>query len=167
MNIRGYAEKIPDRSADPPSLEESTRDFIDRPENSALRNELVSRLIRLRNVLRMPAAELSDAAIAGDPWGASARLQAKAEAAQAPAMLRRAADDYVAMFSRSIGDLQPDMMAVSPGGVKVIDATQTVGTQFEVFHEFKTRLYMRIVEQLTGLPTSGLEFRSTREQRPL
>ncbi|MEJ8837988.1 eCIS core domain-containing protein [Ramlibacter sp. AN1133] len=167
MNIRGYAEAIPERAADPPSLDEATRDFIDRPENSTLRNELVDRLIRLRNALRMPAAELSDATIAGDPWDASARLQAKAEAAQAPAMLRRAADDYVAMFSRSIGDLQPDMMIVDPRSVKVIDATHTVGTQFEVFHEFKTRLYMRIIEQLTGLPVTGLEFRSPREQRSL
>ena len=163
MNIRGYADAIPSRAADAPALDEATRTFIDRPENAALRNELV----RLRNVLHMPATDLPEAMIEHDPWDAAARLQAKAQASQAPAQLQRAADDYVAMFSRAIGDLQPDMMIADTGSVRVIDATHTVGTQFEVFHEFKTRLYMAIVERLTGLPVTGLEFRSPREQREL
>jgi hypothetical protein len=166
MNIRAYAEELSQR-ADAPSLDEATRNFIDRPENERLRNELVNRLVRLRNALRMPAADLPDAAIAGDPWEAAGRLRDKAQAAEAPAALRRAAEDYVSMFARSIGDLQPDMIIIDSGSITVIDATHTVGTQFEVFHEFKTLLYKRIIEQISGLPVTGIEFRSPREQRTL
>ena len=168
MNMRRFLEEIPQRNADGPPLDEPTRDFIDRQENAALRSELVSRLTRLRGALGMTEVQLPDAAIANDPWEAAGRLREKAQATLREGhSLRRAAEDYVAMFARSIGDLKPDMMVVDAASPTVVDATHTVGTQFEVFHEFKTMLYVRIVELVTGLPVIGVEFRSPREQRTL
>jgi hypothetical protein len=168
MNIRRFAEALPGRAANAPAFNEATRDFINRPENAALRNQLINRLSQLRDALGMPQANLNDAAIDGDPWEAAGRLRDKAQATLGEMHpLRRAAEDYASMFARSIGDLQPDMMIVEQGSFTVIDATHTVGTQFEVFHEFKTMLYKRIMESIWGLPGTGIEFRSPREQRTI
>jgi hypothetical protein len=168
MDMRGFIEEIPQRAANAPKSDEATRDFINRPENARLRDQLLNRLRRLRGALGMTETQLPDAAIAGDPWDAAGQLRDKAQATLRDGhALRRAAEDYAAMFARSIGDLKPDMMVVDATSVRVVDATQTVGTQFEVFHEFKTMLYVRIVELVTGLPVTGVEFRSPREQRTL
>ena len=168
MNMQTFIEAIPQRDPKGPKLDEATRNFINRPENARLRDQLLNRLGRLRGALGMNETQLPDAAIARDPWEAAGRLREKAQATLRDGhALRRAAEDYVSMFGRPIGDLKPDMMVVDAASVRVIDATQTVGTQFEVFHEFKTMLYARIVELVTGLPVTGVEFRSPREQRTL
>jgi hypothetical protein len=128
----------------------------------------VDRLTRLRDSLNVPSGRLPDAAIQHDPWAASGRLRDRA-ATSLPEHhpLRRAAEDFVSSLSRSLGDLKPDMIIWDPatGTVTVIDATHTVGTQFAVFHEFKTMLYARIFAMITGRPVTGIEFRTPRQQR--
>ena len=118
----------------------------------------------------MPPDSLSDEEINNQPWEAAWKLREKAVATLAEGnLLRRAAEDFVNILGNSIGRLKPDMILWDEAGqsLKVVDPTHTVNTSFEVFHQFKTMLYARIFEMITGVQTEALEFRSPQEQREL
>ena len=167
-NIRTYAQKLGgDVLLRPLDLEEATVDFLQEKRNANLRRLLVEKLTVLRDDLGMTPDVLSDAEIDANPWEASFRLAQKAaNTLPKGSSLRRAAEEFPEMFRRSLGDLKPDGVIWDPGSgrLKVIDPTHTVNTEFETFHEFKTLLYVRIFEELTGVPAEGIDFRSPREQ---
>jgi hypothetical protein len=168
MTIRQYAQQLP-RGNNPLDLNQATVEFLNRPENQTLRQRMIDRLTALRDELNMPPDALSNAEIGQNPWEAALRLKEKADVSQAEPLVRRAAQDFVESLSRNIGDLKPDFILwdAATGTLTVYDPTHTVATRFEVFHEFKTMLYQRIFEALTGLPVRAIEFRSPREQRTL
>jgi hypothetical protein len=170
-NIETYASKLPHQ--DPqyaPDLEQATIEFLERPENANLRKELTDRLVRLREALHMPEDSLTADEINDNPWQAAQKLKEKATATLKKGdQLLRAAEDFVNILGNSLGKLKPDMIVWDPAGpsLKVVDATHTVNTSFEVFHQFKTMVYARVFEMITGVPTEALEFRSPQEQRVL
>jgi hypothetical protein len=167
-NIREYAKVLPNEGPGrAPNLDQATIEFL--RSNPKLMDELTTRLKDLRDTLGMPEDLLPEAAIKKDPWTAAGKLREKATVSKADPQLQRAANDFVDILSRSIGNLQPDLVLLDEANssLTVVDPTHTVSTQFEVFHQFKTMLYARVLELYTGLPAEAVEFRSPREKRDL
>jgi Domain of unknown function (DUF4157) len=167
-NVRGYAKDLPQTGN--LNLDQGVITFLNRAENSGLRSALHERLRTLRKELKVPEADLTDTMIETDPWRAAARLQQKAAATLPEGDgLRKAANEFVDSLSRILGDLKPDMIVWDPAGPKlmVVDPTHTVGTKFAIYHEFKTLLYARVFEVMTGLPVTAIDFRSPKESRLL